>query len=79
MEKLIQSLANDLQKLNASEGHAMMHNINRTQGLTAVVSVYDQVKPSHMVLDELYEWAETHSPELMKKIGEIALDMNWNK
>lgn len=71
MQNLILGLANDVLKLNAGEGHIMLNNIRHTENLTAVISVYDRVKPSHIVLDELYEWAEVNSPEVVKKIQDL--------
>lgn len=77
--KLILSLAKNVQELNAGNGHAKMNNIQHTKGLTAVVSVYNQEKPSYMVLDELIEWCENNGEDnILNKIKELASDMSWN-
>lgn len=64
MRKLIFGLVDQLKKLDATDGHYTIHNIEHTKGLTSVVSVYDGIKPAHMVLSELYEWAEENNEEL---------------
>lgn len=79
MEKMVNGLVEQMQKLNAAESHVMLNNIHKTDGLTAVISVYDKQKPSHMVLDELYEWAEENNEEVKELIEKLCNDMSWNK
>lgn len=76
--KLVLSLAKQVQEMGAGSGHAVMNNIKHTKDLTAVISIYDGEKPSHMVLDELYEWAEENNKEVSDKIKELEQDMTWN-
>jgi len=77
--EMVDSLAKQVQILNAGAVQMALHNIKKTKGLTAVISVYDQQKPDHIILDELQEWAEKegHS-EVVDKIVELARDMSWN-
>lgn len=77
--KIIQSLIDSTLEMNAGDAHINLFNVNHTKDLTVVVSVYDTVKPSNMVLDELLEWAEKHDQELVERIERMALDMSWNK
>lgn len=49
------------------------------KGLTAVISVYDQQKPAHMVLEELYEWAEINNGKVEELIEKMSNDMDWNE
>lgn len=76
--ELLKSLAKQVTKMNAGVGHVKLENIEKKQGLTAVVSVYDNQKPAHMVLDELYEWAENNNEEVKLLIEKLEQDMTWN-
>lgn len=76
--QLIQSLIDTTYQTNAGEGHICLYNVNHTKDLTVTVSVYDTVKPAHMVLEELVEWAEKHDTDLVERIERMALDMSWN-
>lgn len=58
MEKTIRILIKQMKALNATNVHFTAENVFETQNLTSVLSVYDSIKPAHMVLDELSEWAE---------------------
>lgn len=79
MEKTISALVNLQKKLGSKTGHFVAHNIYETKGLTAVTSVYDNIKPAHMVLEELYEWAQENNEEVMLLIERLESDMSWNK
>lgn len=76
--EIIKKLAAQVQEINAGVGHMKLENIEKTQGLTAVISVYDNQKPAHMVLDELYEWAEENNAEVKALIEKLEQDMSWN-
>lgn len=78
-DKVILSLAEQVQKLGAGEGHVTFNNIKETEGLTAVISVYDNQKPAHLIVEELYEWAEENNPEVKEMIEKLDADMSWNK
>ncbi|GIN67093.1 hypothetical protein FKN04_13045 [Bacillus glycinifermentans] len=79
MEKLIFKLVDQMKQLEAPEAHFTANNIKHTKGLTAVVSVYDQQKPAHLVLEELYEWAEDNNIEVKNLIDKFSKDMGWNE
>lgn len=75
----ILKFAKSVQDMKAKNGHFTMNNIKHTKDLTAVLSVYDGVKPAHMILEELYDWAEENSPEVKELILTLEKDMNWNE
>lgn len=79
MEKVVFNLVNQMKQLGSPEAHFTANNIKHTKGLTAVVSVYDQQKPAHMVLEELYEWAEENNEEVKNLIEKLCDDMSWNE
>ena len=79
MEKVIFNLVDQMKQLEAPEGHFVANNIKHTKGLTAVISVYNQQKPAHMVLDELYEWSENNNEEVKSLIEKLCDDMSWNE
>lgn len=79
MKNIIFGLVDQVKKLGAVDGHFTANNIQHTKGLTSVVSVYDGIKPAHMVLSELYEWAEENSKEVKDLIKRIESDMAWNE
>jgi len=76
--EIIKNLTKQVKELNAGVGHVQLGNIENTKGLTAVISVYDNQKPAHMVLDELYTWAENNDEQLKLKIESLEQDMTWN-
>lgn len=75
----IKELAKQVTELRAGYGHMQLDNFEGNQGLTAVLSVYDNQKPAHVVLDELYEWAEQNNEEVKLLIEKLEVDMSWNK
>lgn len=77
--KVIFELADKVKETGATDGHFTMNNVKHTKGLTAVISVYDNVKPAHMVLEELYEWSKIHNQEVQELIESIEKDMLWNE
>ncbi|AYJ76377.1 hypothetical protein BSP12_191 [Bacillus phage BSP12] len=80
MEKLVFKLVDDMQEVGASQGHACFNNTRHTKGLTAVLGVYNQEKPAHMVVEELLEWAvKNDKPEIVDLIKELQQDMSWNE
>ncbi|PLC14213.1 hypothetical protein BV582_21850 [Bacillus paralicheniformis] len=79
MEKLIFKFVDQMKKLETSQVHFTANNIKHTKGLTSVISVYDQQKPAHMVLQELYEWAEENNKEVKELIEKLSNDMQWNE
>lgn len=68
-----------MQELGAKNAHVTINNIKHTKGFTAVISVYENVKPAHMILDELYEWAEENNEEVKLLIEKLEQDMSWNE
>ncbi len=79
MKKTIFGLVDQAKKLGAEDVHFTANNIQHTKDLTSVVSVYNGIKPAHMVLSELYEWAEENNEELRSLIEKIESDMSWNE
>jgi hypothetical protein len=71
-------LSKQIKQLGATDGHFTANNMEHTKGLTGVVSIYDGIKPAHMVLEELHEWAEKHNEEVKSLIEKIENDMSWN-
>lgn len=78
-DNTILNFASQVQELKAGSGHISMNNIKHTKGLTAVISVYDGIKPANMILDELYEWAEENNEEVRSLIEKLEQDMSWNE
>lgn len=78
MMEMLKKLAKEVTELNAGVGHLKLENIDKTQGLIAVISVYDNQKPAHMVLQELYKWAENNNEEVKILIEKLEQDMSWN-
>lgn len=76
--KLLKTLLKQVTDMDAAVGHVKLENIEKKEGLTAVISVYDNHKPAHMVLEELYEWAEQNNEEVKQLIEKLEQDMNWN-
>lgn len=79
MKKIVFGLVDQVKKIGATDGHFTANNIQHTKGLTSVVSVYDGVKPAHMVLSELKEWAEESNEDVKCLIEKIENDMTWNE
>lgn len=68
----IKEFINEVQALNASRGHFQIESVKENPNLTIVISVYDGIKPSHQVLDELWNWAEENGlKEVMNKIKQF--------
>ena len=76
----VNGLKKQVDVIGGSEAHITANNIHNEEGTTAVLSVYKGVRPSHMVLDELYEWGEEMGNQaLVDKIEELGCDMSWNE
>ena len=56
---------------NAETSHVISRDLPEYPNVTSVRSVYNGVRPSHEVLEELYKWAETFNPMVTKKIDEL--------
>lgn len=78
LRKTIDLLTKSMKELKATDVHFTAENVLKTQNLTSVVSVYDNIKPAHKVLEELKEWAENNHGEMFKKIHSLEKDMSWN-
>jgi hypothetical protein len=76
--EIIENLKKELIEMNAGVCHVTMENIGKKEGFSAVISVYDNQKPAHMVLSELYAWAEQNNQEVKELIEKIEQDMSWN-
>lgn len=79
LKEAIFGLAEQIKQLGSNDGHFTINNMKHTKGLTAVVSVYDDIKPAHMVLTELYEWAKENNSEVKTLIEALENDMSWNE
>lgn len=75
----ILTLLDLMKKVEAPSCHFVANNVSGTKGITAVTSVYDQQKPDHMILEEVYKWAEENNEELKQLIDRSRKDMSWNK
>lgn len=76
--KIINNLIETAIEMNADESHLAIHNAKKTNHLTAVVSVYNGIKPAHMVLNELYDWAKENNPDVKDRIDQLTEDLSWN-
>lgn len=77
--QIISAMSNEMLEMNATEAHVQLENVEKKEGLTAVISVYDNQKPANMVLSELYAWAEKNNEEVKDLIEKLEQDMTWNK
>lgn len=74
----IKSLYDESKALGAEQAHLLIKPIFHDETAVGVVSVYIGAKPDHMILAELFEWAETNgNGELIDKIQDIAEDMSF--
>lgn len=69
---LISNMKKQSKLLGAAEVHVVSGQLDGEEHSTAVISVYDGVKPSHIILDELYEWAEENNKEVAEKIEQLS-------
>jgi hypothetical protein len=75
IKEMVNGLAEQMEQINANEGHITIRG-NTEDGeiseVTAVLSVYRNLKPSHSVLSELWDWAEDNKHEfVLDKIIEL--------
>lgn len=75
---LVTDLAKQVKQMNVGEAHIQEENIHKTKGLTSVISIYNGQKPAHLVVEELYKWAEENNEEVKLLIKKIESDMSWN-
>lgn len=74
MKEIIDVLYDQVINTNAGEGHVQFKGIKNDPQAIAVVSVYHGQRPSHEVLDDLYEWAEKRKDKaLLDKIEELSM------
>lgn len=74
----IKSLYDQAKQFKAGCAHATIHKPFKDEKACAVIGVYDGQKPPHMVLDELYEWAEENNMnQVMDKIRELEDDLSF--
>lgn len=74
----IKSLYDQVKQLDAGCAHFIMNKPFKDEKACAVIGVYDGQKPSHMVLDELWEWAEENGfNQVMDKIRELEDDISF--
>lgn len=75
---LIDSLSQMSEKLGSSENHILSKDINGKKDTFGVISYYSGVKPSHLVLEELYEWAEENNKEVKELIEKLSEDLSFS-
>lgn len=79
----IKSLYDMVKNVNAGNGHMALEKIYKDENASAVISVYDEEKPHHMVLEELVAWLEANldiqmtCDNVLKKIEELQYDLSW--
>lgn len=56
---------------NAAEVHISTEKIEAEDGIAIVMSAYKGVKPAHIVLNEVYEWAEQNNVEVAQMIRDM--------
>lgn len=59
-------------KANAETAHIVLGAFPEHPNVTTVQSIYNGVRPSHEVLSDLYKWAETFDPMVVRKIDELS-------
>lgn len=75
---MVKTMYEQTKMLGAGESHVVATKIFKDENATSVFSVYDGVKPSHMVLDELCDWAEENGKqEVLRKITDLANDLSF--
>jgi hypothetical protein len=71
-KSIIESLAKQVQEINAGEAHMEFGGVLGNPNLTAVISVYDRQNPSNKVLDRVYEWAEDNNQQVVELIEALS-------
>lgn len=71
VQESFRNMAKSAKVMNAETAHITFKELDHDPNVTAVMSVYNGVKPSHVVLEQLYEWAETFNPIVVRKIDEL--------
>lgn len=75
---MIEHLVEALKVTNATSGHATFDPVFGEDSMTAVISVYNESQPSHMILDKLVDWLEeTNQTEVLDKIQALEEDNSW--
>lgn len=64
-------LLNKVEEQGAAEGHSEYGGFGGDENVTAVLSVYKGVRPAHVIVKELYEWALTNDLSLAARIEEL--------
>lgn len=62
-QTVLKSLYDQAQEADADYAHMSIPNAFHQEGVTAVMSIYRGAVPSHMVLDQLYAWAEENDKQ----------------
>ena len=70
-DEMAKNLKKVAEETNAREIHITRENIQGDNDLTIVMSAYKGIKPAHIVLNELYEWAERNNLEVARMIRGI--------
>lgn len=79
----IKNLYDTSKKMGAPEAHMLIAKPFKDEKASAVLSVYHELKPSHLVLDELCNWLEKHKYDTLpghvvsNKIIELTEDLSF--
>jgi len=72
-KNIITKLYEQAEQLGAGEAHIDFNGVGGHENVTGVFSVFIGSRPSHKVLDELYDWAEENKFQVvMDKIQELS-------
>jgi hypothetical protein len=76
--KTVKLMYNQMKELEATDAHFVAEKIFKDEEACSVISVYQGLKPDHMVVEELSEWAEANgNQELLDKINVIRSDISF--
>lgn len=76
--KTIKMLYDQSKALNAVEAHFMANQIFGDEQASAVYSVFIGVKPDHLIISELMDWAQANgNQELLDKIESLSNDLSF--
>ncbi len=75
---MVQSIYHDMEKIGSPGAHYNIFGALGKKGVTVCVSVYNQVKPDHLILSDLIEWLESKkNTDVLKKIEVLAEDLTF--
>lgn len=75
---MVQAIYHDMEKIGSSGAHYNIFGALGKKDVTVCVSVYNQVKPDHLILSDLIKWLEsTKNTDVLKKIEVLSEDLTF--